>query len=125
LLYHCAERARVWLTAVALAMSICLPALAADEPKKGTDADDEFMLGLRKVGVMAGEAYTCSPEADRPGIGADALELANQVALHFGLKPAFVFSGAFGYGSGHEFDKATCPGTLENFKAIRAKYLPK
>jgi hypothetical protein len=100
-------------------------ASGADEPKKGSDADEEFMLGIRKVGVMVGEAFVCSGDAAGAGVGQDALELANQIATHFGLQAAFVFSGSFGYGTGHTFDKATCPETLANFKALQQKYLGK
>jgi len=115
---------RITIAACALAVVFSAQAFAA-EPKKGSDADDEFMLGMRKVGVMVGEAFMCTGEDGRSGIGADALQLANQIATHFGLQAAFVFSGSFGYGTGHEFDKGTCPATLANFKAIQQKYLVK
>ena len=44
------------LAALSLA-GVAMPAFAADEPKKGSDADQEFMLGIRKVGVMVGQAF--------------------------------------------------------------------
>jgi hypothetical protein len=102
-----------------------MPAFAAGEPKKGSDADEEFMLGIRKVGVMVGQAFTCTGEEARGAIGEDALQLANQIATHFGLQAAFIFSGSFGYGTGHPFDTATCPATLANFKTLQQKYLGK
>ena len=114
----------VVLTAMLLA-GLAGSAFAADEPKKGSDADEEFMLGIRKVGVMVGEAFVCTGDAAGTGVGQDALQLANQIAPHFGLQAAFVFSGAFGYGTGHTFDKATCPATLANFKSVQQKYLGK
>jgi hypothetical protein len=100
-------------------------AFSADEPRKGSDADEEFMLGIRKVGVMVGEAFVCAGDAAGTGVGQDALQLANQIATHFGLQAAFIFSGSFGYGTGHTFDKATCPETLANFKSLQQKYLGK
>jgi len=115
---------RVTFPACALALTLALPAFAAD-PKRGSDADEEFMVGIRKVGVMTGEAFACTDENARSGIGEDALQLATQIATHFGLQAAFVFSGSFGFGTGHQFDKATCPATLANFKAIEQKYLVK
>jgi hypothetical protein len=108
-----------------LLTGVAMPAFAAGEPKKGSDADEEFMLGIRKVGVMVGQAFTCTGEEARGAIGEDALQLANQIATHFGLQAAFIFSGSFGYGTGHPFDTTTCPATLANFKTLQQKYLGK
>jgi len=114
-------RTTLWtclLTAV-----LVVPALAQNAPKKGTDADEAFMTGIRKIGVMSGEAFDCSAEADRPKVGQAAIDLATQVSLHFGLQAAFVYSGSFGYGMGHDFDHKNCPQALEDFKDLQAKYL--
>jgi hypothetical protein len=110
--------------ALALAVSLNVPAFAADV-KKGNDADPEFMTGVKKLGVMSGEAFTCSAAANQQSVGEDALSLANQIALHFGLQVAFIYSGAFGWGSGHDFDHKTCPETLANFADLQHKYLNK
>jgi hypothetical protein len=98
-------------------------AWADDAPKKGSDADDAFMTGIRKLGVMSGQAFDCSNEADQPKIGQAVIDLATQVSLHFGLQAAFVYSGSFGYGMGHDFDHKNCPQALEDFKDLQAKYL--
>jgi hypothetical protein len=45
------------------------------------------------------------------------------VSLHFGLQAAFVYSGSFGYGTGHDFDHVACPQAIADFKALQAKYL--
>ena len=47
---------------LALAVTLVVPALADKPAKKGTDADDAFMTGIRKLGVMSGEAFACSSE---------------------------------------------------------------
>ena len=114
---------RTILGACLLAATFVVPAFADNAPKKGSDADEAFMTGIRKIGVMSGEAFACSSEADQPKIGQAAIDLATQVSLHFGLQPAFVYSGSFGYGMGHDFDHKTCPQALEDFKALQAKYL--
>ncbi len=113
------------ILATVLLASLATTASAQNEPKKGSDADEEFMLGIRKVGVMSGEAFVCTNEEARARVGQDALQLATQIATHFGLQAAFIFSGSFGYGTGHPFDKATCPATLADFKALQQKYLGK
>ena len=118
---------RTNLTACLLTAIFIVPALAENAPKKGSDADEAFMTGIRKIGVMTGQAFACSfacsSEADQPKVGQAAIDLATQVSLHFGLQAAFVYSGAFGYGMGHDFDHKTCPQALEDFRDLQAKYL--
>jgi hypothetical protein len=89
-------------------------------------ADNQtFLDGLRRVGVMAGQVVECSPDADRQAQISRAMELANLIAIHFGLKAAFTFAGALGYGSGHQFDKADCSQAIDGWKQVQAKYLNK
>ncbi len=114
---------RTILAACILAATFVVPAFADEAPKKGSDADDAFMTGIRKLGVMSGEAYACSKEEEKPQIGKGAIDLATQISLHFGLQAAFIYSGSFGYGTGHDFDHASCPQAITDFKALQAKYL--
>jgi hypothetical protein len=114
---------RTMLVACVLAGTFVVPALAQDAPKKGSDADEAFMTGIRKLGVMSGEAYACSSEADKPQVGQGAIDLATQVSLHFGLQAAFIYSGSFGFGTGHDFDHKDCPQAIADFKGLQAKYL--
>jgi len=117
------ETMRTILGACLLAAAFVVPAIADNAPKKGSDADEAFMTGIRKIGVMSGQAFACSSEADQPQVGQAAIDLATQVSLHFGLQAAFIYSGSFGYGIGHDFDHKTCSQALEDFKALQAKYL--
>jgi hypothetical protein len=89
------------------------------------DADETFLTGLRRVGVMAGQVVECSADADRQAKIGQAMELGNKIAIHFGLKAAFNYVGAVGYGSGHPFDKADCSRAAEGWKEIQVKYLSK
>jgi hypothetical protein len=114
---------RTLLTACVLAATFAVPAFADEAPKKGSDSDEAFMTGIRKLGVMSGEAFACSKEADQPQIGQAAIDLATQVSLHFGLQAAFVYSGSFGYGTGHDFDHKNCPQAIADFQGLQAKYL--
>jgi hypothetical protein len=89
-------------------------------------ADNQtFLDGLRRVGVMAGQAVECSTDADKQAQISRAMELANLIAVHFGLKAAFTFTGALGYGSGRPFDKTSCSQAIDGWKQIQAKYLNK
>jgi len=103
------------------------PVQAARAPNVPTppDADETFLTGLRRVGVMAGQVVECSADAEKQAKIGQAMELANKIAIHFGLKAAFNYVGAVGYGSGHPFDKAECSKSAEGWKEIQAKYLSK
>lgn len=115
----------VALAGPAFAQTANAPAAPAQNVPTPPDADEAFLTGLRRVGVLAGQAIQCSPEAEKKAKISDAMELADQVAMHFGLRAAFSFVGATGYGSGHPFDKAACPQALEGWKNLVAKYLNK
>jgi hypothetical protein len=100
------------------------PARAEGVPTPPAD-NPTFLNGLRRVGVMAGQVVECSTAADKQDQISRAMELANLIAIHFGLKAAFTFAGALGYGSGHPFDKAGCSQAINGWKQIQAKYLNK
>ncbi|MGH7047585.1 MAG: hypothetical protein ACREE2_14480 [Stellaceae bacterium] len=101
------------------------PSAVPNGTPRPPDADQNFLTGLRRVGVMAGEVVQCTPEANRQVQISEAMDLADQIAVHFGLRAAFNFVGALGYGSGHPFDKAGCTQASEGWKQIEAKYLGK
>jgi hypothetical protein len=101
------------------------PAAPAQEVPTPPADNPTFLDGLRRVGVMAGQVVECSADADKQDQISRAMELANLVAIHFGLKAAFTFAGALGYGSGRPFDKAGCSQAIDGWKQIQAKYLNK
>ena len=87
------------------------------------DSDAGFMTGLRRIGVMGGQVIQCGPAADHQAEVTSAMDLANLVALHFGLAAAFNFIGAVGYGSGKPFDKSGCAEATAGWNNIKQKYL--
>ncbi|MGC2200720.1 MAG: hypothetical protein WA633_11325 [Stellaceae bacterium] len=116
---------RSHLFALALgSLTLAGPAFAENVPKP-VDTDETFLTGLPRIAVMAGQVVECSADADKPAKIDDAMELANQIAIHFGLRAAFNYAGTVGYGSGHAFDKANCTQSIDGWKAIQAKYLNK
>jgi hypothetical protein len=107
------------------AQSPPVQAAAAPNVPPAPGADQSFLTGLRRVGVMAGHMVECSADADKQSKISEAMELANKIAIYFGLKAAFNYVGAVGYGSGHPFDKAGCSQSIDGWKEIQAKYLSK
>jgi hypothetical protein len=90
--------------------------------RRRPDINQEFLVGLRRVGVMAGQAVECSGDAEKQAKIAEAMDLANQIAIHFDLKAAFNYVGAVRYGCGHAFDKASCAQSIAGWKDVLAKY---
>jgi hypothetical protein len=111
-----------FLTATLSAVAQDAPKAPAQEAPKAPDTNQEFLVGLRRVGVMAGQAVECAGDAERQAKISEAMDLANQITIHFGLKAAFNYVGAVGYGSGHPFDKATCAQSIAGWKDVLAKY---
>jgi len=101
------------------------PKPAETNAPKPADTSQDFLVGLRRIGVMAGQAVECSPDTEKQGKIAEAMDLANQIAIHFGLKAAFNYVGAVGYGSGHPFDKAGCAQSIAGWKDVLARYSSK
>ena len=91
---------RIQCFALALACLTLAGQAFADNVPKSADMDQTFLLGLRRIGVMAGQVVECLAEADRSAKIDDAMELANQIAIHFGPRAAFNYAGAVGWGSG-------------------------
>lgn len=97
------------------------PAVTATPAPASQDA--EFITGIRRIGVMVGQVVECTAEGDRGAVLEDAMALADQIALNFGLKAAYNFTGSVGYGSGKPFDKADCAKAQSNWTDLRKKYL--
>jgi hypothetical protein len=116
---------RIQAFAVMLACLMLGGQAFAQNALKSPAGDDEFLVGLRRVGVMAGQVIQCAPDADRKAKIDDAMQLANQIVIYFGLKAAFNFVGAVGYGSGHEFDKAGCAQSNAGWQDVLTKYMSK
>ncbi len=85
-------------------------------------SDDDFTVGLRRIGVLAGQSVICAPEATRSLEIDKVVEAGNMIANEFGLRAAFNFIGAAGYGSGHPFDKTTCCGAIKGWTDVQKKY---
>ena len=68
------------------------PTAPAQEVPTPPADNPTFLDGLRRVGVMAGQVVECSADADKQDQISRAMELANLIAIHFGLKAAFTFT---------------------------------
>jgi hypothetical protein len=95
----------------------------ADAPPASSPGGDQtFLLGLRRIGVVAGHAVACAPDKDKQAVIERATDLAGELAMQFGLNAAFQFVGAVGYGTGRPFDMATCKDANTEWNRIQQKY---
>ena len=109
-----------YIVGVALLMG-CPPAFAQPQSMP-PGSDDNFMIGLRRIGVLAGQSVICAPEATRPEEINSVSNAGNMIANEFGLRAAFNFIGAAGYGSGGSFDRATCGTVIKEWTNVQRKY---
>jgi hypothetical protein len=119
-----------------IAAGACLTALVASGPAFAQGAptnapptsaaspggDQTFLLGLRRIGVVAGHAVACAADKDKQAVIERATDLGGELAMQFGLNAAFQFIGAVGYGTGHSFDMATCKDANAEWNRIQQKY---
>jgi hypothetical protein len=99
------------------------PAAAPPAPASSPGGDQTFLLGLRRIGVVAGHAVTCAADKDKQAVIEKATDLGGELAMQFGLNAAFQFVGAVGYGTGRPFDMATCKDANAEWNRIQQKYL--
>ena len=119
-----------------IAAGACLMALFASGPAFAQGApttappasaaspggDQTFLLGLRRIGVVAGHAVACAADKDKQAVIERATDLGGELAMQFGLNAAFQFVGAVGYGTGRPFDMATCKAANTEWDRIQQKY---
>ena len=98
------------------------PAHAPPASAASPGGDQTFLLGLRRIGVVAGHAVACAADKDRQAVIERATDLGGELAMQFGLNAAFQFVGAVGYGTGHPFDMATCKDANAEWNRIQQKY---
>jgi hypothetical protein len=98
------------------------PASAPPASPASPGGDQTFLLGLRRIGVVAGHAVACAADKDKQAVIERATDLAGELAMQFGLNASFQFVGAVGYGTGRPFDMATCKDANAEWNRIQQKY---
>ncbi|WPB87273.1 hypothetical protein [Sediminicoccus rosea] len=72
--------------------------------------------GLVNLGLMAGHAFQCMPEAERPAAQAALLAFNSILIAQMGSNAAFRWATSFGAGSSHEVDRAFCERSLADWR---------
>ncbi|WP_244457518.1 hypothetical protein [Roseomonas fluvialis] len=74
--------------------------------------------GLVNMGLMAGHAFQCLPEADRPAAQQALLAFNSILIAQMGANAAFRFSSSFGAGSSHDVDRQFCERSLADWRKL-------
>lgn len=74
--------------------------------------------GLTNLGLMAGHAIQCLPEAERPAAQRGVLLFNSILIAEMGANAAFRFATAFGAGTSHEVDRQFCERSLADWRKL-------
>ena len=98
-----------------LAALLACPAVAQSPQAPTLEGLDR---GLVNIGLMAGHAFQCLPEADRPAAQQALLAFNSILIAQMGANAAFRFSSSFGAGSSHEVDRQFCERSLADWRRL-------
>ncbi|WP_137176994.1 hypothetical protein [Roseomonas sp. AR75] len=106
--------------ALALAMSAATaPAFAqAPAPPPGPPTVETMDRGLVNLGLMAGHAMQCLPDAERETAQRRLLAFNAILVAEMGANAAFRFASSFGAGSSHEVDRSFCERSLADWRKL-------
>jgi len=74
--------------------------------------------GLTNLGLMAGHAIQCLPEAEKPAAQRALLAFNSILIAEMGANAAFRFASAYGAGSSHEPDRQFCERSLADWRKL-------
>jgi hypothetical protein len=95
------------------------PAVAqAPAPPAGPPTVETLDRGLVNLGLMAGHAFQCLPEAEREAAQRRLLAFNGILIAEMGANAAFRFASAFGAGSSHEVDRSFCERSLADWRKL-------
>lgn len=98
-----------------LAAVLAGPAMAQG-PATPPLTEESMDRGLVNLGLMAGHAFQCMPEADRPAAQQALLAFNSILVAQMGANAAFRWATAFGAGSSHEVDRSFCERSLADWR---------
>jgi hypothetical protein len=107
---------RMRLPGLAMLAAMLAGPVAAQAPPAVTV--ESLDRGLVNIGLMAGHAYQCLPEADRPAAQQALLGFNSILIAQMGANAAFRFSASFGAGSARDVDRSFCERSLADWRKL-------
>jgi hypothetical protein len=111
---------RMRLLGLALLTTLAATPVAAQAPTPpaGPPTVETMDRGLVNLGLMAGHAIQCLPEAERETAQRRLLAFNSILIAEMGANAAFRFASAFGAGSSHAVDRAFCDRSLVDWRKL-------
>ena len=105
-----------FLAPLILGLTLTSAVLAQTPPAPAPLNEATMERGLVNLGLMAGHAYQCLPEAERPAAQNALLAFNSILVAQMGANAAFRWATAFGAGSSHEVDPQFCERSLADWR---------
>lgn len=110
---------RKGFTGLALLLLAAMPAAAqAPAAPPAPPTVETLDRGLVNLGLMAGHAYQCLPEAERAAAQQRLLVFNSILIAEMGANAAFRFSSSFGAGSANQADRSFCERSLADWRRL-------
>jgi len=78
--------------------------------------------GLVNIGLMAGHAYQCLPDAEKAAAHTRLLAFNSILIAEMGANAAFRFATSFGAGPSHDVDRSFCERSLADLRTLLARH---
>lgn len=101
-----------------MATALAAPAFAQAPAAAPPVTEQSLERGLVNLGLMAGHAFQCLPEGERPGAQQALLAFNGILIAQMGANAAFRFATSFGAGSSHEVDPQFCDRSLADWRSL-------
>jgi len=98
------------------------PAPGQTPTASGPVTAESLDRGLVNIGLMAGHAYQCLPDAEKAAVQTRLLAFNSILIAEMGANAAFRFSTSFGAGSSHDVDRSFCDRSLADLRALLARH---
>ena len=108
--------------AFAMAAMGLSPAVAQDDAGETLSQEEQVDNGLKNFGYIAGLSRGCVAESQQVAFERDVLDMNASIARLLGVDRAFLFSSAFGYGTGVAVETENCAEVLKQYERRAAKF---
>lgn len=107
---------------LAVAMVGLTPVSAQDDTAVSLGEEEQVDNGLKNFGYIAGLSRGCVAENQQVAFERDVLDINASIARLLGVDRAFLFSSAFGYGTGVAVENENCAEVLKQYENRAAKF---
>ena len=115
----------VWRALLLSACMACAPATMAagpTAPASVSDPEEKIDEGLKGFGYVAGLSLGCVATERRPALEREVMDLHAEISRLLGIDRAFLFTAAFGHGTGVQLKTEDSKGVLARHEGRVSKF---